>query len=90
LKRRLRGRRNQSVQFGERKSVACTGNQTKIPLFFGTTDHETGQYYNGLIIELTECNSSISQGISYMFRLKYTHRQAECENKKEEFTAPGM
>jgi hypothetical protein len=42
LKRRLRGRRNQSGQFGERKSVASAGNQTKIPLFFGTTDHATG------------------------------------------------
>jgi len=50
----------------------------------------SGQCYNGLVIELTGCNSSISQGIGYMFRLQYTDHQADCENKKEEFTAPWM
>jgi hypothetical protein len=42
------------------------------------------------MVELAGRNSSISQGISYMFWLKYSNRQADCENKKEEFAAPWM
>jgi hypothetical protein len=90
LKRKLRGLRNQSGHFAERKSVACTGNQSTIPRFFGPWPRHYLSRYNGLVVELTGCSSSNAQGISHVFRLKYTPRRADCENKKEEFTAPWM
>ena len=95
LKRRLHGRRNQSGQLVRENPLPLAGIK---PQFLGssvrdldTTDHGIGGHcYNGLVVELTGCNSSVFQGIIYMFRLKYTHRQADFENKKEEFTAQWM